>query len=159
MSGTADAGSPTIRGTQYVSVRLNGQLFGLPIDRVRDVFIPDNISLVPLAGAKIAGVLNLRGRILTAIDLSRALDVPSMNQNNAERPAVSIAYANESYGFLIDTVGEVVTVPPDGLEPNPVNLDPAWAQVSKGTCQLEEELLVVLDPDAVIEGLLGRDAA
>ena len=53
----------------YVTVRIDGQLFGLPILQVQDVFTPDAITMVPLAPNEIAGVLNLRGRIVTAIDM------------------------------------------------------------------------------------------
>jgi len=147
------------RGRQFVTIRLGGQLFGLPIDRVQDVFMPDNFTFVPLAESEIAGVLNLRGRILTAIDLSGVLNVEAVNEKNSERPAVSVTHANESYGLLTDIIGEVVTLAEDGLEPNPVNLDPGWARVSIGTYRLETELLVVLDVDALIDGLLNRDAA
>lgn len=146
-------------GERFVTIRLAGQLFGLPIARVEDVFVPDNFSYVPLAPNEIAGVLNLRGRILTAIDLSRVLGVPAVNQTNRERPAVCVTHANESYGLLTDIVGEVVAIAPGGVEPNPVNLDPAWARISLGTCRLEAELMVVLNVDAVIESLLGRAAA
>lgn len=144
---------------QFVTIRLGGQMFGLPIDRVQDVFIPDNFSFVPLARGEIAGVLNLRGRILTVIDLSKVLDVSAVNENNHQRPAVSVMYANESYGFLTDTVGEVVSLKGDDLLPNPVNLDVEWAIYSVGTYRLETELMVVLNVDALIEGLLCRDAA
>lgn len=147
------------RGQQFVTIRLGGQLFGLPIDRVQDVFMPDNFTFVPLARDQIAGVLNLRGHILTAIDLSKILSVSAVNETNAERPAVSILYANESYGLLADIIGEVVTLMDEDAEPNPVNLDPGWARVSVGTYRLESELLVILDVDALIEGLLNRDAA
>lgn len=147
------------RGRQFVTIRLGGQMFGLPIDRVQDVFMPDNFTFVPLAESEIAGVLNLRGRILTAIDLSRVLNVTAVNEENAERPAVSVMHANESYGLLTDIIGEVVTLAEDGLESNPVNLDSGWARVSIGTYRLEKELLVILDVDALIEGLLSRDAA
>lgn len=147
------------RGQQFVTIRLGGQLFGLPIDRVQDVFMPDNFTFVPLARSQIAGVLNLRGRILTAIDLSRVFDVGAVNEQNAERPAVSVIHANESYGLLTDTIGEVVSLSDDAMEPNPVNLDAEWARVSVGTYPLENELLVILDVDTLVEGLLNRDAA
>lgn len=147
------------RGQQFVTIRLGGQLFGLPIDRVQDVFMPDNFTFVPLARSEIAGVLNLRGRILTAIDLSMVFNVTAVNETNAERPAVSVIFANESYGLLTDTIGEVVTLTDNDVEPNPVNLDAEWARVSVGTYRLETELLVILDVDTLIEGLLNRDAA
>jgi len=148
-----------MRGSQYVTITVGGQLFGVPISRVQDVFVPDNLSYVPLARPQIAGVLNLRGRILTTIDLRCALGVAAECAETATRPAVSVIHANESYGLLADSVGEVITLAGDAVEPNPVNLDPAWARISAGTCPLEDELMVVLDVDALIEGLLNRDAA
>ena len=150
---------PAGRGRQFVTIRLGGQMFGLPIDKVQDVFMPDNFTFVPMARAQIAGVLNLRGRILTAIDLSQVLDMQAVNITNAERPAVSVQFANESYGLLTDIIGEVMTLSDESIEPNPVNLDPEWAKVSSGTYRLESELLVILDVDTLIEGLLNRDAA
>ncbi len=149
----------TNKGQQYVTIRLAGQLFGLPIDRVQDVFMPDNFTFVPLAEKQIAGVLNLRGRILTAIDLSKVLQVDAVNESNIERPAISVVYANELYGLLIDIVGEVVTLESEYLEPNPVNLNPEWAKISVGTYRLEDELLVILDIDVLIEELLNKEAA
>ncbi|MGH6664506.1 MAG: chemotaxis protein CheW, partial [Pseudolabrys sp.] len=57
--------------TEYVTAMIGGQLFGLPIVRVQDVFIPERLTRVPLAPPEIAGILNLRGRIVTLIDLRR----------------------------------------------------------------------------------------
>jgi len=147
------------RGQQYVTIRLAGQLFGLQIDRVQDVFMPDNFTFVPLANQKIAGVLNLRGRILTAIDLSHVFNVSAVNETNSERPAVSVIYGNESYVLLTDIIGEVLTLNEENLEPNPVNLDKEWTKVSIGTYRLESELLVILDIDVLIEELLNLKAA
>jgi purine-binding chemotaxis protein CheW len=59
--------------TEFVTFTTAGQSFGVPIGRVQDVFKPSHITSVPLAGAEIAGVLNLRGRIVTMIDLRRRL--------------------------------------------------------------------------------------
>ena len=59
--------------TEYVTVTIGDQLFGLPISRVQDVFVPDRLTRVPLAPPEIAGMLNLRGRIVTAIDMRRRL--------------------------------------------------------------------------------------
>ena len=61
---------------EYVTATIGGQLFGLPISRVQDVFVPDRLTRVPLAAPEIAGLLNLRGRIVTAIDMRRRLGLP-----------------------------------------------------------------------------------
>src|ERR1043166_8566288 len=122
--------------TEYVTVMLDGQLFGLPIARVQDVFMPDRLTQVPLAPPEIAGVLNLRGRIVTAVDLRMRL---GMAPRSDGRPpmAVGIELKGESYGLLIDAVGEVLKLANGTREPNPVNLDDQLAGVSAGVHRLE----------------------
>ena len=71
--------------TEYVTVTIGGQLFGLPISRVQDVFMPDRLTRVPLAPPEIAGVLNLRGRIVTAIDMRRRLGLPRARATTGRR--------------------------------------------------------------------------
>ncbi len=146
-------------GKQYVTIRLGNQMIGLPIEKVHDVFFPSNFTPVPLSMSQIAGVLNLRGRIVTIIDLSKIMGLTAVNEEIGERPAVGVNYANESYGLLTDTLGEVVTLRDDLFEANPVNMNPDWANLCLGTYRLEHELLVVLDIDALLDGLLKKDAA
>ena len=91
---------------------IGGQLFGLPISRVQDVFMPDRVTRVPLSAPEIAGVLNLRGRIVTAIDMRRRLGLPPRTDDKPSM-AVGIELKGESYGLLIDTVGEVMKLGDD----------------------------------------------
>lgn len=133
-----------------MTMEIDGQLFGLPINRVQDVFIPENMTKVPLSNSEIAGVLNLRGRIVTAIDMRRRLDLPDREPGQSFM-SVGIEYKNESYGFLIDSVGEVLRLKPSDQEPNPANLEPHWALVSSGVYRLEGQLLVVLDVERVLD--------
>jgi purine-binding chemotaxis protein CheW len=135
---------------EYVTVMLDGQLFGLPISRVQDVFMPDRLTRVPLAPPEIAGVLNLRGRIVTAVDLRLRLGMPARTDG---RPAmaVGIELKGESYGLLIDSVGEVMKLADGTREANPVNLDAGLARVSAGVHRLDGQLLVILDVDRVLE--------
>jgi len=140
---------------EYVTVFLGGQLFGLPISRVQDVFKPERLTRVPLAPPEVAGVLNLRGRIVTAIDMRSRLALP---QPDHQRPpmAIGIECRGESYGLVIDAVGEVVKLDESAREPNPVNLDAALARISTGIHRLERQLLVILDVDRVLD--IGREA-
>jgi purine-binding chemotaxis protein CheW len=135
--------------TEYVTATVGGQLFGLPIARVQDVFAPDRLTRVPLAAPEIAGVLNLRGRIVTAIDLRRRLDLPPGDAR--KRMAIGIEYKGESYGLLIDAIGEVLSLASNTREGNPVNLDARFARLSAGVHRLEDRLLVVLDVDRVLD--------
>jgi purine-binding chemotaxis protein CheW len=137
--------------TEYVTVMIGGQLFGLPISRVQDVFMPERLTRVPLAPPEIAGVLNLRGRIVTTIDMRRRLGLPPRTDNKPSM-AVGIDLKGESYGLLIDTVGEVMKLGEATLEPNPVNLDTRLARVSGGVHRLDGQLMVILDVDYVLNG-------
>lgn len=136
--------------TEYVTVMLGEQLFGLPISRVQDVFMLERLTRVPLSQPEIAGVLNLRGRIVTAIDMRRRLGLPK--RVDGKKPmAIGIESKGESYGLLIDSVGEVLKLDETAREPNPVNLDARLARVSAGVHRLEGQLLVVLDVDRVLD--------
>ncbi|HUL88520.1 MAG TPA: chemotaxis protein CheW [Pseudolabrys sp.] len=135
---------------EYVTAMIGGQLFGLPILRVQDVFAPERLTKVPLAPAEIAGVLNLRGRIVTLIDMRRRLGLGQREDNNPAM-AVGVESRGESYGLLIDSVGEVLKLDDMACEPNPTNLDPRLARVSTGIYRLEGQLLMVLDVDRVLD--------
>jgi purine-binding chemotaxis protein CheW len=136
--------------TEYVTAMIGGQLFGLPIARVQDVFKPERLTQVPLSSPEIAGILNLRGRIVTVIDMRCRLGV--QQQSSKRQPmAVGIECRGESYGLLIDDIGEVMTLPDSMRESNPVNLDARLAQVSSGVFRLASQLLVVLDVDRVLQ--------
>ena len=141
--------------TEYVTVLIGEQLFGLPISRVQDVFMPDRLTRVPLSSPEIAGVLNLRGRIVTAIDMRRRLGMGPRTDGRSSM-AVGIELKGESYGLLIDTVGEVLKLADNTREPNPVNLDQHLARVSAGVHRLEGQLMVILDVERVLE--TGSDA-
>jgi purine-binding chemotaxis protein CheW len=136
---------------EYVTVMISGQLFGLPISKVQDVFMPERMARVPLASAEIAGVLNLRGRIVTAIDMHCRLGLGKRPTDRSVM-AVGIEFHGESYGLIIDSVGEVLKLAESSSEPVPVNLDPHLARVSSGVYRLEKQLLVVLDVDRIFDG-------
>jgi purine-binding chemotaxis protein CheW len=136
--------------TVYVTAMIDGQLFGLPIVRVQDVFIPERLTRVPLAPPEIAGVLNLRGRIVTLIDLRRRFGLGE-HKEGGDVMAIGVESRGESYGLLIDRVGEVVELDGVAREPNPVNLDQRLAQMSSGIHRLDDQLLIVVDVDRVLD--------
>ena len=135
---------------EYVTVTVGEQLFGLPIARVHDVFLPARLTRVPLARPEIAGVLNLRGRIVTMIDLRSRLGLPPL-ANGAERMAVGVEFRGEAYGLLVDAVGEVIRPLRSRRDSNPTHLDPCWAAVATGVHSLEDKLMVVLDIERLLE--------
>jgi purine-binding chemotaxis protein CheW len=101
-------------------------------------------------------VLNLRGRIVTAIHLSNRLDLGPRGEGLPPM-AIGIESGSESFGLLVDAVGEVLKLPDGERESNPINLDRKLARVSAGVFRLDGQLLVVLDVDRVLD--LGAEAA
>src|SRR4029077_2332881 len=90
---------------EYVTAMIGGQLFGLPISRVQDVFMPERVTRVPLSSREIAAVLNLRGRIVTVVDMRARLGLPKPEDGKMPM-AVGVDLRGESYGLLIDTKGK-----------------------------------------------------
>jgi purine-binding chemotaxis protein CheW len=148
MSATPDDSEG--HGTEYVTVMIGEQLFGLPISRVQDVFVPERLTRVPLAPPEVAGILNLRGRVVTAIDMRSRLDLGTRPQDQPLM-AIGIEWRGESYGLLVDSVGEVMKLANSGCEAKPVNLDPRLGRVAAGIFRLEGQLMVVLDVDRVLD--------
>jgi purine-binding chemotaxis protein CheW len=95
-------------------------------------------------------VLNLRGRIVTAIDMRHRLEVKRREAGDALM-AIGIEAKGESFGLLVDAVGEVLKLPEADREPNPINLDRKLAALSAGVYRLEGQLLVALDIDRVLD--------
>jgi purine-binding chemotaxis protein CheW len=135
---------------EYLTAAIGEQLFGLPILRVQDVFIPERPTRVPLAPPEIAGVLNLRGRIVTLIDLRQCLGLKAQ-ENGARAMAIGVESDGESYGLLIDSLGEVLKLDEDAREPNPINLDPQLARICAGIHRLDGHLLMMVDVDRVLD--------
>jgi purine-binding chemotaxis protein CheW len=148
----------TSRQMEFVTVTVAGQLLGLPISRVHDVFVVSEMTTVPLAQGEIAGLLNLRGRVVTAVSLRRRLGLND-TAGAERRMAVGLENQGEAYGLLVDEVGEVLKLDPDEMQPNPVHMDRAWVGLSQGVHQLQDKLLIVLDVDAVLAFEMGREAA
>lgn len=136
--------------SEFITIVVGNQSFGIPVSAVQDVFVPQVITRVPLAPREIAGVLNLRGRIVTAVDLRARLGLAA-DEGAAGRLAVGIERGAEAYGLLIDEVGDVLRLDPEALEPIPSNLDVQWSAVSRGVYRLDGNLLIVLDVDRVLD--------
>src|SRR5215472_8294113 len=144
--------------TDYVTFTTAGQLFGLPIERVQDVFTLGNITRVPLAGAEIAGVLNLRGRIVTVIDLANLLHVEATKPSGAQM-VIGIERGPESFGILVDRAGEVLSLSDADREPTPPNLDPTLDGIAAGVFRLDDKILVALDADRTLDFQTNRSNA
>ncbi|MDW8445338.1 MAG: chemotaxis protein CheW [Acetobacteraceae bacterium] len=132
----------------FVTLTVGGQLCGIPVLVVRDVLGPQVITRIPLAPREVAGSLNLRGRIVTAIDLHTRLGLERADPRRAM--SVVVEHQGELYSLLVDQVGEVLRLDPELREENPPTLDARWRALSKGVFRLSGQLVVVLDVAAIL---------
>ena len=134
---------------EYVTVKIGTQLFGVGVQEIREVFSPQDITKVPLAPKEIGGLINLRGRIVTAIDARLKLSLPPRKAGDPFM-ALGMERGTELFGVLVDEVGEVMRLDEDALESIPSHLDQRWRSLLKGVYRLENELLAILDIQSLI---------
>ena len=132
-----------------VTLTLAGQLCGVPVLAVREVITNSKIVRVPLAPSEIAGNINLRGRIVTAIDTRCRLGLDPA-PDAADRLALVAESDGALYALLIDQVQEVLSLRMDMMEGTPSNLSSTWRQFSTGVFRLPERLMVMLDIDRLL---------
>lgn len=141
--------------TQLVGVRVGKQLIGLPIEAVRDVFSIEAMTPVPRAGDAVAGLVNLRGHIVTILDLAQLLTGRSSRDRAAHQPmAVGVEWHNEVFGLLVDEIGDVIAIPASASEHLPANIGETWARVSRRVHKLDTELMIELDLAALLDSFV-----
>lgn len=138
----------------FLTLTVGGQFCCVPVQRVRDVLLPQATTPIPLAPPEIAGSLNLRGRIVTAMDLRRRLRLPPRPAGAPGPMAVVVEQGSELYALLVDGVGDVVPLALGEAAPNPPTLEPLWRDTARGVFRgmagEEGQLLVLLDVDRLL---------
>jgi purine-binding chemotaxis protein CheW len=143
-------GYVSVDENMYVTMRVNGQLFGVYVKYVRDVLRQQHVTPIPLAPRDVSGSLNLRGRIVTVIDVRSRLGFPKADSQNEKAMFVVVEIKNELYSLKVDSVGEVLTVSSREIEKPPAHLDASWQGVATGIHKLKGELLVIVDVQTIL---------
>jgi purine-binding chemotaxis protein CheW len=133
----------------FVTFTIADQLFGIPVLKVQDVLSAHNITRIPLAPPEIAGSLNLRGRIVTAMDVRLRLGLAPRDRETTM--SIVAEHDGELYSLMVDSVGEVLGLKSSDWERNPATLDPKFREYSLGIYRLDGELLVVLDVNRLLD--------
>lgn len=136
---------------EFVTVEVGGQSIGVGVKEIHDVFEIKDLTPVPGSSQAIAGVLNLRGRIVTAIDARVMLGLPAKTDGYNNTMAIGIEKDGESYGILVDKVGEVLRLKDSDFEANPMNMDNNWKALSRGIYRLNGKLLMAIDIERFLE--------
>jgi len=135
---------------QLVTMTIDGQLYGIPILNVQDIVEPEQITPVPRSPSAIAGVLNLRGRIVTVLDLRKCLG-DLTDDGPSTQMGVTVEHKHDLYTLLVDSIGDVRHLPRKDFDKPPVTLAESIRRVCSGIFQLEDDLLVVLDVQKILE--------
>jgi purine-binding chemotaxis protein CheW len=134
----------------FVTLYVENQLFGIPVEQVQDILTPKQIANIPLSQDEVAGAINLRGRIVTVIDMRKSLNL-APKKGEGPRMCATVELGHELYSLMVDDIGTVFSLPLSRIEPNVSTLDPKWRDVSSGIVRLEKELMIVLDIDALLK--------
>lgn len=140
---------PAATTTQYCTFLLDGLYFGVDVQRVQEVLRPQQLTPVPLAPSHVNGLINLRGQIVTALDLRQRLGLPP---RQGGRPPMKIVIRSdeEAVAILVDEIGEVVDVDEDRFERPPETLQGGARELIPGAYKLADRLLLILDTDRAI---------
>ena len=134
----------------FVTFFVGDQMFGIPVLHVQDILTPDSIASIPLAPPEVRGSINLRGRIVTVIDVRVRLGMETRKPRPTENMGVTVEQDHELYTLLVDRIGDVVAMSNDLFEKNPGTLAPMWREFSEGVYRLEDNLMVILDIERLL---------
>lgn len=141
---------------QFATFFAGGLFFGVDVLDVQEVLRHQQLTAVPLAPDVITGLINLRGQIVTALDLRRRLKLNPRGPDDVPMNAV-VRTKDGVVSFLVDEIGDVVAVDAESYEAPPGNLDPQVRQMIRGVYKLKDRLLLVLDTERAAD-TAGREA-
>jgi purine-binding chemotaxis protein CheW len=140
---------------QFCSFLLDGMLFGVDVGDVQEGLRDQRITRVPLASSMIHGLINLRGQIVTVVDLRQCLDLPKYI---GDRPPANIIVRtrDEPMSFLADEIGDVLSVSESDFEPAPETLRGVAVDLIRGTYKLDDGLIRVLDTQQIADYVVAK---
>ena len=135
---------------QFCTFFLDSFFFGVEVERVQEVLREQEMTRVPLAPAVVNGLINLRGQIVTAIDLRRRLE---LRERTGERAPMNVVVRTDegAVSLLVDEIGDVIKVQGETFEQTPETLTGVSRHLIRGIHKLEKQLLLVLDIDRTVD--------
>ena len=132
--------------TRFCTFFLDGLFFGIEVERVQEVFRYQQMTRVPRAANVVAGLINLRGQIVTALDLRRRLELRPRPEGDLPMNIV-LQSDDLSVSLLVDDIGDVVEVTSEAFEASPETLSGVARELILGAYKLDDRLLLILDTD------------
>lgn len=135
---------------QLVVFRLAQEWYGVEITKVREVIKVENIAYLPSSPAHVAGIVNLRGNILSVTDLKRIFGLPHEELTEKTR-IVAIEPGIVETGLLVDEISEAIVVPASKIEPPLSTIAPEMVEYLEGQCKVDDKLIALLNVEKVLQ--------
>lgn len=136
--------------SQFCTFCLDRMLFGVEVHQVQEVIRYQQMTRVPLASRAVRGLINLRGQIVTAIDLRRRLDLPERPSDQLPMNVV-VRTAEGLVSLLVDDIGDVLEVEEESFERPPETLKGVARELIRGAYKLKDRLLLALDTERAVQ--------
>ena len=137
------------QSTELLTCRVGDQWLGLQVKQVREVVAPQACTQMPLSPDAVMGLINLRGRVITQLDVRKVIGLPD-RESDTYRVAIIETLSGEDFGLMMDEVGEVVDLDPSQFEKTPKTLDRIWQDVSEGVLKQEDRVVVLVNVERFI---------
>jgi len=134
---------------EYATFYLNGEYLGIDVLRVQEILAHQPMTPVPRGPKYVAGLINLRGQIVAAIDLREKMQMPS-NPDAIEPMNIIVRGSEVPTSFIVDRVGDVIEVSDNALEAGPDSFQGPISKYMVGVHKLEKSLLTVIDVDKIV---------
>lgn len=134
---------------QFCTFKLDGIFFGIDILQVQEIIRRLNFTRIPLAPPLIEGLVNLRGQIVTAIDMRLRIGLPPRPAGKQPTHVV-VRIEDGAASLLVDEIGDMMELAEDAFEPPPDTVQGTARELISGVYKLEHGLLLVLDTNKTV---------
>ncbi len=137
-------------GMELLTCRVGEQWLGVQVRHVREVVTPHAYTKMPLSAAAVMGLINLRGKVITQLDVRQVVGLPKRESENEYRVAIVETTSGEDFGLVVDEVSEVIELDANCFEKTPKTLNHVWQEVSEGVLKQGDRVLVLINVDHFI---------
>jgi len=136
---------------KFLIAQISDLYFGISISNIRDVLKQNETTPVPRSNNNIIGLLNLRGHIVTEINVAKILEVENVSsKGNKDKYSVVITKDHEMYSVVFDKIGDIVDIEGNTIEKLPETINKNWLSVAEGVVRMDEDLVVILNLESMI---------
>jgi len=144
---------------ELLTCRIADQWIGFRVQQVSEVVKPQKRTMMPMAPHAVAGLINLRGKVITELEVRRVIGLPDREDDRPFHVAIVETMSGEDFGLIVDDVGEVIVLDEDMFEATPSSLNEVWRQVSDGVLKQDDRVLLLVNVDRFVSLTIPNTAA